>query len=72
MVLTLAIFRQLIALKGLRKVFENRQKKSLKVFELFWSWRLRTPCVLLKGILYMHEFVVRARQLDSVAQLVRV
>jgi hypothetical protein len=33
MVLTLAIFRQLIALKGLRKVFENRQKKSLKVFE---------------------------------------
>jgi hypothetical protein len=42
MVLTLAIFRQLIALKGLWKVFENRQKKSLKVFEFFWSWRLRT------------------------------
>jgi hypothetical protein len=38
MVLTLAIFRQLIALK----VFENRQQKSLKVFEFFWSWRLRT------------------------------
>jgi hypothetical protein len=42
MVLTLAIFPQLIALKGLWKVFENRQKKSLKVFEFFWSWRLRT------------------------------
>jgi hypothetical protein len=26
----------------LSKVFENRQKKSLKVFEFFWSWRLRT------------------------------
>jgi hypothetical protein len=38
MVLTLAIFRQLIALK----VFENRQKKSLKAFEYFWFWRLRT------------------------------
>jgi hypothetical protein len=46
MVLTLAIFRQLFALKGLWKVFENRQKKSLKVFDFFWSWRLRTlPCV---------------------------
>jgi hypothetical protein len=42
MVLTLAIFPQLIALKGLWKVFENRQKKSLKVFQFFWSWRLRT------------------------------
>jgi hypothetical protein len=31
MVLMLASFRQLIALKGLWKVFENRQKKSLKV-----------------------------------------
>jgi hypothetical protein len=51
MVLTLVIFRQLIALKGLWKVFDNRQKKSLKVFELFWSWRLRTlslwTCALL-------------------------
>jgi hypothetical protein len=34
MVLTLAIFRQLIALKGLSKVFENRQKKSLNFFGL--------------------------------------
>jgi hypothetical protein len=42
MLLTLAIFRQLIALKGLWKVFENRQQKSLKVFEFFLSWRLRT------------------------------
>ena len=42
MVLTLAIYRQLIALKGLRKVFEIREKKYLKVFEYFWSWRLRT------------------------------
>jgi hypothetical protein len=39
---TFATFRQLIALKGLWKVFENRQKQSLKVFEFFWSWRLRT------------------------------
>jgi hypothetical protein len=40
MLLTLAICRQLIALKDLWKVFENRQQKCLKVF--FWSWRLRT------------------------------
>jgi hypothetical protein len=44
MVLILAIFRQLIALKGLWKVFEN---KAEKIFEslwkkFFWSWRLRT------------------------------
>ena len=38
MVLTLAIFRGWL----LSKVFENRQKKSLKVVEFFWSWRLRT------------------------------
>lgn len=32
----------LISLKGLGKVFENGQKKSLKVFEFFRSLRLRT------------------------------
>jgi hypothetical protein len=42
MLLILAIFRQLIAFKGLRKVFEKKQKKSLNVFEYFCSWRLRT------------------------------
>jgi hypothetical protein len=54
MVLTLAIFRHLIALKGLWKVFDNRQKKSLKVFEIFWSWRLRTLSYECSECMFLH------------------
>jgi hypothetical protein len=61
MVLTLAIFRQLIALKGLWKVFENRQKKSLKVFEFFWSWRLRTLLYVLSKKSMLPLFVTTLR-----------
>jgi hypothetical protein len=61
MVLTLAIFRQLIALKGLWKVFENRQKKSLKVFDFFWSWRLRTLLYVLSKKSMLPFFVTTLR-----------
>jgi hypothetical protein len=70
MLLTLAIFRQLIALKRLWKVFENRQQKSLKVFEFFglgdyetWLYTLLIIHDCVNDVKYQEiEFLEETRQ----------